>query len=547
MFVNFSMPSIVNKKFNLVITLEEFNKKHHNFVFKDKGKQILLIGVKGLIFALDNRCPHEGYPLSKGHTNQNCVLTCNWHNWKFNLNTGECLLGEDNVRNYPINIENGNIYVDINDPSIDQIKKSIYKGLKTAFKERQYGRISREITRLQFNNLNPIDAVKECILWSYDHFENGMTHAYAACADWLTFYNSFNSSKNSNLENQIICLTEAIDHISNDSLRHSKYPYHTNKIPYNKGQLLNAIENENEVESISIINGAIKEGMSYSDLEGSLVEAALAHYNSFGHALIYVYKAGVLANIFQEPEIDACLMKVIVRMIITSTREDNIPEFNCYKDSLKEIQNQNIGVDTSAPSLDGILNKKINGALEWTIEKAKTHNFESLFRALLLLNANNMTSYNTDYQEAYDKSIAHNIGWLDFTHGLTFSNAVHVICKRYPRLWPMGILQMACFYGRNTYYTDSTINDDMFQVDDHKKFKKDTLDMILDHGIRAPIFSAHYLKTSFAIFEEGDKLNQTEREILYRPLKRFLEFPLKTKHIRRVARQTAQLISKDYD
>ena len=112
------------------------------------------MGVKGQIFAIDNRCPHEGFPLSKGFANDNCVLTCNWHNWKFNLKTGECLLGEDNVRNYPINIENGNIYVDINDPSIDQIKKSIYKGLKTAFKERQYGRIAREITRLQFNNLN---------------------------------------------------------------------------------------------------------------------------------------------------------------------------------------------------------------------------------------------------------------------------------------------------------------------------------------------------------------------------------------------------------
>ena len=43
-----------------------------------------------------------------------------------------------------------------------------------------------------------------------------------------------------------------------------------------------------------------------------------------------------------------------------------------------------------------------------------------------------------------------------------------------------------------------------------------------------------------------DKLNQTEREILYRPLKRFLDSPLKEKHIRRVARQTVQLISKDY-
>ena len=541
------MPVTNKKTFKLIISLEEFNNKNQNFVFKARKKQILLMGVKGQIFAIDNRCPHEGYPLSKGFANDNCVLTCNWHNWKFNLKTGECLLGEDNVRNYPINIENGNIYVDINDPSIDQIKKSIYKGLKAAFKERQYGRISREITRLQFNNLNPIDAVKECILWSFDHFEYGMTHAYAACADWLTFYNSFNSSKKSNQENQIICLTEAIDHISNDSLRHPKYPYSKKEIPFNRGLLLNAIENDNVVESISIINVAIKDGMSYDDLEGTLAEAALAHYNSFGHALIYVYKAGTLANIFKDPKIDSCLLKVVTRNIITSTREDNIPEFKCYKDSLKKLQNLKMGNKTSSPSLDGIRNKKVNGALEWTIKKAKIHNFESLFRALLLLNAKNMTTYNTDYQEAYNKSIAHNVGWLDFTHGLTFSNAVHVMCKRYPSLWPRGILQMACFYGRNIYYTDSTIDENLFQVEDHNKFKKHTLNKILDHGTRSPIFSAHYLKTSFAIFEEGDKLNQTEREILYRPLKRFLEFPLKTKHTRRVARQTIQLISKDYD
>ena len=539
---------VTNKEtFKLIISLEEFNNKNQNFVFKARKKQILLMGVKGQIFAIDNRCPHEGYPLSKGFANDNCVITCNWHNWKFNLKTGECLLGEDNVRSYQINIENGNIYVDINDPSIDQIKKSIYKGLKTAFKERQYGRIAREITRLQFNNFNPIDAVKECIHWSFDHFEYGMTHAYAACADWLTFYNSFNSSIKSNQENQIICLTEAIDHISNDSLRHPKYPYSKKEIPFNKGLLLNAIENENEVESISIINGAIKDGMSYDDLEGTLAEAALSHYNSFGHALIYVYKAGTLANIFKDPIIDSCLLKVVTRNIITSTREDNIPEFKCYKDYLKKLQNLKMGNNTSSPSLDGIRNKKVNGALEWTIKKAKIHNSESLFRALLLLNAKNMTTYNTDYQEAYDKSIAHNVGWLDFTHGLTFSNAVHIMCKRYPSLWPMGILQMACFYGRNIYYTDSTIDENLFQVEDHNKFKTHTLNKILDHGTRSPIYSAHYLKTSFAIFEEGDKLNQTEREILYRPLKRFLEFPLKTKHIRRVARQTIQLISKDYD
>ena len=30
------------------------------------AKQILLIAAEGRIFACNNRCPHEGYPLSEG-------------------------------------------------------------------------------------------------------------------------------------------------------------------------------------------------------------------------------------------------------------------------------------------------------------------------------------------------------------------------------------------------------------------------------------------------------------------------------------------------
>jgi len=83
MFVNFIMHVTNKKTFKLIISLEEFNNKNQNFVFKARKKQILLMGVKGQIFAIDNRCPHEGYPLSKGFANDNCVITCNWHNWKW--------------------------------------------------------------------------------------------------------------------------------------------------------------------------------------------------------------------------------------------------------------------------------------------------------------------------------------------------------------------------------------------------------------------------------------------------------------------------------
>jgi hypothetical protein len=36
------------------------------------------------VHAFDDKCPHQGYPLSQG-TVAGCVLTCQWHNWKFDL------------------------------------------------------------------------------------------------------------------------------------------------------------------------------------------------------------------------------------------------------------------------------------------------------------------------------------------------------------------------------------------------------------------------------------------------------------------------------
>jgi nitrite reductase/ring-hydroxylating ferredoxin subunit len=53
--------------------------------------------------ALEDRCPHEGYPLSEGEV-QGGVLTCKWHNWKFDLATGECRFGGEGVRRYATDI-----------------------------------------------------------------------------------------------------------------------------------------------------------------------------------------------------------------------------------------------------------------------------------------------------------------------------------------------------------------------------------------------------------------------------------------------------------
>ncbi|MGD9738234.1 MAG: nitrite reductase small subunit NirD [Bauldia sp.] len=44
--------------------------------------------IDGEVFALDNRCPHKGGPLSEGIVHGHAV-TCPLHNWVIDLATGE--------------------------------------------------------------------------------------------------------------------------------------------------------------------------------------------------------------------------------------------------------------------------------------------------------------------------------------------------------------------------------------------------------------------------------------------------------------------------
>ncbi|MFC1681610.1 hypothetical protein ACFL1S_07515 [Pseudomonadota bacterium] len=96
----------------------------------------------------------------------------------------------------------------------------------------------------------------------------------------------------------------------------------------------------------------------------------------------------------------------------------------------------------------------INGSMELAVARSSAPE-ENQYNALLGANARNMVSFDLYYQEQTTRPVQDNVGWLDFTHGLTFANAVRSICSRYPELWPKGLLQMACFCGRNAPYTDA--------------------------------------------------------------------------------------------
>lgn len=84
---------------------------------------------------LADGCPHEGYPLSQG-TLRDGVLTCKWHNWKFETSTGECTFGGESARRFPARIdERGHVMVDGRVDPVDErarLEKSFVRRLPDA-------------------------------------------------------------------------------------------------------------------------------------------------------------------------------------------------------------------------------------------------------------------------------------------------------------------------------------------------------------------------------------------------------------------------------
>lgn len=65
------------------------------------------------VHAVDNRCPHMGFPLHRG-TVADGVLTCHWHHARFDLCSGGTFdQWADDLRRFPVEVRGDDVYVDV--------------------------------------------------------------------------------------------------------------------------------------------------------------------------------------------------------------------------------------------------------------------------------------------------------------------------------------------------------------------------------------------------------------------------------------------------
>lgn len=509
-----------------------------SMVVRHEGKQIALFISNDRLFAIDNRCPHEGYPLQQGTLEaKTCVLTCQWHNWKFDLQTGKALIGEDQVQTYATRIVDGQVELDITAPDPELMRERFTRGLITAAYKGRFGQITREVARLEVSGLGATEALKTILNDAVDKLEYGISHAWPATTDWLRIYDDAGED----VEQRVIAMAEAIDHIADDTLREDTYAYPNQAIPFDGNAFVAAVEAQDEAQAIGMVRGGLAAGMTFAHFKPWLAQATMAHYLGFGHCAIYMVKTEELINRLGDDLLESCML-ALVRRLLMSAREDLIPEFRAYGIQLEQKPLQ-WGDGSLPPEIKDPHGLSVKAALGWVADALAVAAPEAVYQRLLGALARNMIFLDLGYDQAYHNAVRHNVGWLDVSHGITFANAVRQISEAFPQYWYQGLLQMACFLGRNSHYQDLALDDAPFRVSDLEEVREATLAKVTDHGLSEPIFSCHLLKTRQAVLDEAARTDDETRAWLLTGLNRFFNSPLKEKHVRRLTRQALDLVS----
>lgn len=89
-----------------ICSLDEINPLGSRVVAGPKGDIAIFRAADDQVFALDDRCPHKGGPLSQGLIYGKRVA-CPLHNWQIELESGEAVAPDQGcAHRHPVRVEN---------------------------------------------------------------------------------------------------------------------------------------------------------------------------------------------------------------------------------------------------------------------------------------------------------------------------------------------------------------------------------------------------------------------------------------------------------
>lgn len=102
------------------------------------GEKIVVVRDRGKLYALADRCPHRGVPLSAGRREFPGTLSCRYHGWTFDLASGDltaaltdgpdspiCLNADVRLKTYPVEERAGLVWIYVGDEPRPPVEEDI--------------------------------------------------------------------------------------------------------------------------------------------------------------------------------------------------------------------------------------------------------------------------------------------------------------------------------------------------------------------------------------------------------------------------------------
>ena len=100
----------MSEKWVRVGTLTELPTEGLGHAVKTEGMDLALFQWNDRVYAIEDLCPHLGFPLSEGVMQLGEVI-CSWHGWHVRLEDGTCRRERDRAKVYACEIRDGEVYV----------------------------------------------------------------------------------------------------------------------------------------------------------------------------------------------------------------------------------------------------------------------------------------------------------------------------------------------------------------------------------------------------------------------------------------------------
>jgi hypothetical protein len=254
------------------------------------------------------------------------VLTRAWHNWKFELGTGTCRYGGENIRTYPVQLRDGQVLIDVADPPAEIIRPDLFRSLTAAMEDLDVGRLARDAMRLQRIGTPLADVVREGVRYAAPRAEYGWDHSLATLADCLRMSQFFAESL------RALPVIQGLSVAAEDQVRR---PARRRPEPVDPvagyGSVTGAlraypvlVDEERADEAEALFRGLIAAGVPPPALRHTLLTAVTDHFLAYGHSMIFVQKAFELLDGIGWQDADAVLSPLVPEMVL-GTRYDKLP------------------------------------------------------------------------------------------------------------------------------------------------------------------------------------------------------------------------------